>query len=58
MTNVEYIEAGWQFVQRVIGLALRLAYWYLTKRENVVREHGALVPLVGCEAYGCTHEVA
>lgn len=37
------------------GIAVRLAHWYLTKPENVAREHGAMVPLVGCEAYGCTH---
>ena len=38
------------------GTAVKLAYWYLTNRVNVVREHGALTPLVGCESYGCTHE--
>lgn len=38
------------------GSAVRLAHWYLTNRENVVLEHGALTPLVGCEAYGCTHD--
>lgn len=37
------------------GMMLRLAWWYLTKPENVAREHGALVPLVGCDSYGCTH---
>lgn len=37
------------------GTAVRLAHWYLTRPENVVREHGALTPLVGCDAYGCTH---
>lgn len=37
------------------GAMIRLAWWYLTKPENVEREHGALVPLVGCESYGCTH---
>lgn len=37
------------------GCAVRLAYHYMTNAENVVREHGAMVPLVGCAAYGCTH---
>lgn len=37
------------------GCAARLAYHYLTEQENIVREHGALVPLVGCEKYGCPH---
>lgn len=35
--------------------AKRLAHWYLTEPENVVLEHGAMAPLTGCEAYGCTH---
>ena len=35
--------------------ACRLAYLYLTSPDNVVKEHGALVPLVGCDSYGCTH---
>jgi hypothetical protein len=38
-----------------MGCAMRLAYLYLTNPEHIVYEHGALVPLVGCEAYGCTH---
>lgn len=38
------------------GAALRLAFWFVTNPENVVREHGAMVPLVGCKQYGCTHE--
>jgi len=37
------------------GSACRLAYWYLTKPDNVAKEHGALTPLVGCDAYGCSH---
>lgn len=37
------------------GFAMRLARWHMTKPENVEREHGALVPLVGCERYGCKH---
>ncbi len=37
------------------GFAKRLAHWFLTEPENVVLEHGAMVPLVGCVAYGCTH---
>lgn len=38
------------------GMACRLAHWYLTRPENVTREHGALTPLVGCKDYGCKHE--
>ncbi len=37
------------------GMACRLAYELLTEPELVVREHGALATLVGCEAYGCVH---
>lgn len=37
------------------GCAVRLAYHYLTNKENVFLEHGALTPLVGCKAYGCPH---
>lgn len=37
------------------GLALNLAGIYLTEPEMVVRQHGAMTPLVGCEKYGCTH---
>lgn len=40
------------------GAACRLAHWYLTQPENVVREHGALAVLVGCDEYGCTHDEA
>lgn len=32
-----------------------LAELYLTSPEKVVLAHGAMVPLVGCKAYGCTH---
>jgi hypothetical protein len=35
------------------GFAVRLAYWYATQPANVVREHGALTPLVGCKEFGC-----
>jgi hypothetical protein len=38
------------------GMACRLAHWYLTHPDLVTQEHGALVPLVGCDAYGCKHE--
>lgn len=38
------------------GMAVRLAHWYLSQPQNVVAEHGALTPLVGCQQYGCTHE--
>lgn len=37
------------------GASVRLAYHYLTEQENVVREHGALVTLVGCQNYGYPH---
>lgn len=37
------------------GAAMRLAFWYLFNPEIVALEHGALVPLVGCKEYGCTH---
>lgn len=39
------------------GFAVRLAHWYVTDPGNVVAEHGALTPLVGCVTYGCPHEV-
>lgn len=35
------------------AMSIRLAYLYLTDQNSVVREHGALCPLVGCEEYGC-----
>jgi len=35
------------------GASIRLAYWYITDKEDVWKEHGALCPLVGCEDYGC-----
>lgn len=38
------------------GFAMRLAYWWVTDPGMVVKEHGALTPLVGCEEYGCPHE--
>lgn len=38
------------------GMSCRLAMWFLTQPENVTKEHGALVGLVGCENYGCPHE--
>lgn len=40
------------------GFARYLARIYAEQPEAVVTAHGALVPLVGCEAYGCTHEAA
>lgn len=40
------------------GMAARLAYHLLTQPNNAEREHGALVQLVGCKDYGCTHEAA
>lgn len=38
------------------GMACRLAYWWVTDPGQVIQEHGALVPLVGCEKYGCPHD--
>jgi hypothetical protein len=38
------------------GCALHLAFVYTEAPEFVVEQHGALTPLVGCEAYGCPHE--
>lgn len=38
------------------GFACRLAVWLLSKPELIVREHGALCPLVGCVRYGCRKE--
>lgn len=37
------------------AFAVRLAYHYVTFPENVYEEHGAMVPLVGCQDYGCIH---
>lgn len=38
------------------SFAVRLAVLSHERPELVALEHGALTPLVGCEAYGCTHE--
>jgi len=38
------------------GAAVLLARLYVTNQEFVVKMHGAMVPLVGCEEYGCTHD--
>lgn len=38
-----------------LGMAARLAYNYAHDQRMVFFEHGALVPLVGCQAYGCAH---
>lgn len=35
------------------GCACRLAYFYITDPELVVKMHGALAPLVGSKEYGC-----
>jgi len=37
------------------GCACSLAMWYLQQPENVIKVHGAMANLVGCEAYGCKH---
>ncbi len=37
------------------GCAVALARQYIVAPENVPYRHGALVPLVGCEAYACEH---
>lgn len=36
-----------------LGMAQRLAYHYITVPYNVVKEHGALCPMLGCVKYGC-----
>lgn len=38
------------------GMSCRLAHWYLSKPEMVIKEHGALTTLVGCNEYGCPHK--
>lgn len=41
------------------GFALRMAKWLVEGNEEaLVYSHGAMVPLVGCVKYGCTHEPA
>lgn len=37
------------------GAACLLARTYVERPEFVPKVHGALTPLVGCEAYGCKH---
>lgn len=37
------------------GMAVRLGWWGATDPEGVVLEHGAMVPLTGCEDYVCPH---
>lgn len=37
------------------GCAIAMAAVYVGAPQNLVKMHGALVPLVGCVAYGCTH---
>jgi len=37
------------------GTACLLASYYIHQPELVVAAHGALVPLVGCDDYGCAH---
>jgi hypothetical protein len=39
-----------------LGMAIRLAYLWVTDPGFVEFEHGALTMLVGCEDYGCTHD--
>jgi len=38
------------------GSACAMAFVYLKDQELVTKLHGALTPLVGCEAYGCKHD--
>ena len=35
------------------GMAVTLAFIYITKPDHVAKMHGALCPLVGCKDYGC-----
>lgn len=37
------------------GCAVHLAHMYVTNPLLVIAEHGAMVPLTGCEEYGCAH---
>jgi len=37
------------------GCAVMLAQFYITRPEFVVKSHGAMVGVVGCEEYGCKH---
>lgn len=67
MSALDFGNLDWEEQKRLVptlsgehsgntfSMAIRLAHWYLTDPSNVTREHGALVPLVGCKAYGCTH---
>lgn len=38
------------------GCAVILAKDFIVSPERVMAEHGALVPLVGCDEYGCPHD--
>lgn len=40
-----------------IGMAIRLAYFYLLEPENVIKLHGAMAPLVGSKEYGDTPKI-
>lgn len=33
------------------GMSVYLAYWYLTKKDNVTKIQGALSPIVGSKEY-------
>jgi hypothetical protein len=48
---------GWseEHTNNTLGCSVALASGYLTDPEMVVNMHGALVALVGCAEYGCTH---
>ncbi|MFA5999392.1 MAG: hypothetical protein WC783_00225 [Candidatus Paceibacterota bacterium] len=39
------------------GIAVALAYQYVTTPDNVALMHGALAPLVGSEEYGCVPRI-
>lgn len=50
MANISDGHSGNTF-----GCACYLATLYIQSPEYVEKMHGALTPLVGCEAYGCSH---
>jgi hypothetical protein len=64
---VAFHAASWKEQKRLVpalssdhsgntfGTACLLARTYVERPEFVPKLHGALTPLVGCEAYGCKH---
>lgn len=50
--QLEFAEIDDGHSGNTFGCACALAYHYLTEKENVAKEHGALAPLVGSKEYG------